>query len=743
MNHFCKYTAIALLAATAWLASALEILDAKFGADQRWADTTEAFKKFKVNDDFYFGWIDGNKMAGKDPAPRVAKKMLVRYRDNDGTEKQISLEERTLNGLIANMPVSEKFTLGAAYFGDNGKFINITAKMRDLIASHKEITLDFPTLGIDPANDPVPGKRKLVVLFYSIDNQSFCKWFWEKTKFNGATIDGTPTVIPLAKEIRSPFKGKELDKAVWQWSVPVKSVVSKENDQNPTAFLYIPPQTKKLRGVVVGQFNMLERPLMENAKFREALAKLGYGCIWIAPSLFGSHFDFNDHSKGKAMQEVFDALAEVSGYRELSTIPFVGLGHSAMASFPYELALWKPERALAGISYDGSTPGIGWPHEFKNDDPLLNDKTLPKLVGIPFLIRDGQYSGGRTNRRPVIIRQHYPELALTLVSDPGSGHFDINDRIAEFIGFYLQKADKARNSDDGKLKPVKVADGWYMDFWRYNEAPKAKSAPVTAFQAFKGRYGAEANWVFDEEHARRQTEHQELNQGKKVQLLAYIQDGKILPDRKTHAQIHPAFKPEKDGVSIKLKAGFLDRVTDGRAVGWSGLKAGSPIGHGSDVENIRIQPICGPVERIDNETVAVRFDRFGFSKSRRSGEIYMMAVHPDDDTYRRSVLQSVMMIPVRNAKGLMQRIDFPAIADQKIGTKSIKLNAVSNLGMPVEYFVVHGPAYLKDNELIFTEVPAGAKLPIEVVVTAYQYGTRNKPEVQSAAPITRKFNLVK
>ena len=50
------------------------------------------------------------------------------------------------------------------------------------------------------------------------------------------------------------------------------------------------------------------------------------------------------------------------------------------------------------------------------------------------------------------------------------------------------------------------------------------------------------------------------------------------------------------------------------------------IAHGSDAERILIFPICGPVVRIDNETMAVRFNRFGFTSSRRTGEIYMIAV---------------------------------------------------------------------------------------------------------------------
>ncbi len=327
------------------------------------------------------------------------------------------------------------------------------------------------------------------------------------------------------------------------------------------AYLYIPPKTANVRGIVVGQFNMLELPILEHPKFRETLQKLDFAAVWIAPSLFGADFNFKDAGKAAAVGKMFEDLAELSGCRELATAPLVGIGHSAMANFPWELAARKPERALAGISYDGT---------FASQAGTLNENDLKRLEGV-----------------------------------------------------------------------------------------------------------------------------------------------------------------------------FLDRVPQGRAERWSGKKAGEAIAHGSDAERIQIFPICGPVVRIDNETMAVRFNRFGFTSSRRTGEIYMIAVYPGDDTYRRIVQQSVMMIPHRNTKGVAQRIEFPEIPDQRVGTNSVTLQARANTGMPVAYYVEYGPAYLKDNELIFTEIPAGAKFPVEVSVVAYQYGNAGKPQLQSANPVTRRFRIVK
>ena len=71
-------TALFLLlpALSMMIASALEIRSAKFGVGDKWADVTEPFKQLTANDDLYIGWIDGNRMAGRDPAPGVARKLV-------------------------------------------------------------------------------------------------------------------------------------------------------------------------------------------------------------------------------------------------------------------------------------------------------------------------------------------------------------------------------------------------------------------------------------------------------------------------------------------------------------------------------------------------------------------------------------------------------------------------------------------------------------------------------------------
>lgn len=733
-----SFTAGVLLLLAGPLA-ALEIIKAEVGCENSWLDATETFKKAKVSDDFYCGWFNAATMAGKDPARGKLKQIVVTYRDNDGTVQKRILEEKTFAAVAANTPgPTEKFTLGRAFWGDRKNYVEVTGTLAGIIRSGKSVSLTNGTLGVA---DPLPGKTKYLIVLYSIGGGQYVDSFKERSKFKGSMIDGSFDPIPLAKEIRSPFRGMELDKAVWQWSIDIPGAISHETGELSKAFLYIPPETKQLRGVVIGQFNMLERPIMEHPKFREYMRKLHYGCIWIAPTYFSGkpwngNLDPRNPKHTKPLDAMFQKLADVSGYKELATIPFVGIGHSAMADFPYQLAAWKPERTIAGISYDGSSPGLSHDRRF-GVNPTVTLDDLKRMEGIPFLQRTGGF-GKTGNDRPLIVRSRMPGIVLTEISDPGSTHFDINDNIIEYMGRYLLKADKARGVGTLPLKKVSVSDGWYIDFWQGDNPPRVSAAPVGKFKpAASGRWGAECNWVFDAEHAKFHEAHEALYRGKIRQELAYIQNGKILPRRGDHFQVHPKFIPEKDGLRFKLKGGFADVLSEKNG------KVGSGLVHGNDPENVRIYPSSGPALRIDDETVAVRFDRFGFNKSRRSHTFSFNAIHPGDSKFRRSVLQSEMGVPSSNVWGIRQFITFPELKDVKEGTERVSLKAVCNTGMPVEYFVDHGPAWIKDGELILTKIPAGAKYPVEVKVTAWQYGSSGNPKLRTAKPVVRTFHIIK
>ncbi len=119
------------------------------------------------------------------------------------------------------------------------------------------------------------------------------------------------------------------------------------------------------------------------------------------------------------------------------------------------------------------------------------------------------------------------------------------------------------------------------------------------------------------------------------------------------------------------------------------------------------------------------------------------ATHPGEGEYKPAVQQANMMIPARNTKGTDQKISFPEIPDQPLGTKSIKLKATSDSSAKVYYYVLAGPAEVEGDALKFMPVPPRGRFPIKVSVVAWQYGRSNEPKLKTAEPVERSFYLTK
>ncbi|WP_324680684.1 hypothetical protein [Hymenobacter sp. GOD-10R] len=78
---------------------------------------------------------------------------------------------------------------------------------------------------------------------------------------------------------------------------------------------------------------------------------------------------------------------------------------------------------------------------------------------------------------------------------------------------------------------------------------------------------------------------------------------------------------------------------------------------------------------------------------------------------------------------------------QPILANNKQLMAVA--GVPVQYCVQDWPAEIKGNTIIPAQVPLRAKLPLKVIVVAWQYGRSVEPELQPAEPVTQTFYLAK
>ena len=532
--------------------------------------------------------------------------------------------------------------------------------------------------------------------------------------------------------------------AEWQWSVTVNPVTSKETNKPPRAFLWIPPTCKQVRGVVVGQHNMEEEGILEHAAFRQAMGEIGFAEVWVSPCLDRT-FDFT-HGAGENFEAMMKALAAESGYRELANAPVVPIGHSACASFPWNFAAWNPGRTLAAISVSGQWPLFS-DREKDTEQPALGNRTFD---GVPGLVTMGEYEWAENRFADgAKLRSRHPQWPLTALGEPGAGHFDFSDRKVAYIAAYIRTAAKYRlpavSPLDGPVEMTPIdptKQGWLFERVHMAKGPSTPAAPVGQY---KGK-PEDAFWIFDGELAKETEALGAGEKGKKVQLLGYRQKDGITPQTNgLHAQVRLKFEPIDDGLTFKLRGDFLDTVPEGRPEKWVGQPKDSVVAHGADPEHIRISRICGPVQQLAPDTFAIRFYRMGMDNPRRSNDIWLLAEHPGDATYRRIIQQSQMGIPLTNKQGADQTITFPAIPDQKTGVKTIPLQATSSLpGSKVHYYVLAGPAEVVDDDhLVITPVPPRSRSPITVTVVAWQWGRSINPQVKTAIPVERNFTISK
>jgi len=521
----------------------------------------------------------------------------------------------------------------------------------------------------------------------------------------------------------------------WQWSVPVngkKGLVR--------AYLWIPPDCKKVRGVVLTQHNMEEISILLDPQFRKSMGEIGFAEVWVSPS-FNHLFNFKEGA-GELFNAFMDSLANVSGYAELNNAPIVGMGHSAAASWPYYFAAWNPARTLACVSVSGQWPYVR--NQFAPDiwSPEQNVDYIPCLETM------GEYEAAATwSAIGLKEKQEHPLTPLSMLAVPAEGHFATSARKTAFIAFYIKKAALYRLPPEQKgnqspvLKPLDPSKtGWLADKWHADALPSASAAPVSMY---KGNT-AEAFWYFDKETVQQVEAYGALYKGLKPQLIGIRQEGTMAPQKNTHLQIDLNFLPEKDGVSFHLEGAFYDTVGSGspRLSMWSGLPVGSTIGHAKDGGPITIDWVAGPFKKIDDNTFALQLGP-GLEALPKNYVFTFIARHNGDVQYKPIVQQAQMTIPATLTEGKEQHISFPPINNQQAGTKTILLNAVSDAGVPVYYYIQEGPAEIQGNKLVFTKIPPRAKYPVKITVVAWQYGKSVEPKLQTAVQVMQNFYIVK
>jgi hypothetical protein len=251
---------------------------------------------------------------------------------------------------------------------------------------------------------------------------------------------------------------------------------------------------------------------------------------------------------------------------------------------------------------------------------------------------------------------------------------------------------------------------------------------VTPSAVYKGD-PARAWWFFDKETALAAAAFEGDRKPREKQMLTFIQDDTLLPvARQGFAALR--FEPDTDGLSFRLRGAFLSEMP-AELIG-----AGGRLGHAPGPVQMRV--ITGAAMQTGPATFRVQFDRQG-----PGGDVWIQEEHPGNAQYRHAVQPGKLSIPARLTEGKPQQINFPAIGDQRADAKGVLLKAIADSGLPIDYYVVAGPAIVEGSMLRFTPIPVKSRYPVIVTVVAYQWGRTIAPLYQSAEPVTQTFFIKK
>ena len=404
---------------------------------------------------------------------------------------------------------------------------------------------------------------------------------------------------------------------MFQWSVELRRYISNETGKAPVAYLWVPEGCKQVKAVMLSQQNMTEEAIYKNPRFQAKMKKLGVAMVWVAPA-FNNNWDPNSGAQN-IFEELMANLADNSGHLEIAKAPMIPLGHSAQATFPWNLMV------------------------------------------------EGEYEWWEARVNPALaFRIMYPESCISFLCDTGRGHFDCGDRTADYIAKFIQKSLEQRLNADGSLRKLNpkggyLAERFHSDMIGTDGADKGKapenantSRPQPAPYALYKGDKHDAFWYFDKEMAELTEARYKETAGKKVQYVGFEYQGKLISfNEKAQGGMQikiedassensssvNANSKEKKAIRIHLKAVYTD----------ASHNVLSSV-HGKKAPHIEV--ICGPLKKINDTTFEVYPYEAGWDNPRRSFTAWLVAVADADGGYKGAVQPLRIDLPASLCWGL-------------------------------------------------------------------------------------------
>jgi len=556
--------------------------------------------------------------------------------------------------------------------------------------------------------------------------------------------------------------------SIYQYFLPSAEAKARTN---LGAYLWVPPNTPKIRAVMIGYHNGLPINILQSPAVRAVCRKDGIAQILLMPwakdigSIMAGFYDVTDPAKTAVYDHYLQGLAELSGHPELVDAPIVPLAHSAYCEFPFDAAMRKPEQCLAAIPIKAGMPDVYSNFvagKAKAPTPDMGLRNVPILFvssGSQETVSWSAYphefsaAGLGPYRRdhddnPGTTYQPRDEL-FGNCWDMTSGHFDMLPRDYQFVADWLDAVATARlpETPEAPMKNLTLKDGWLIDGQIPATGNLPKDYPMPApYLQYKG-HRDRALWFPNENLAKRAFDFGYAEPRKKMEMFTFL-DGSGQPISLAEGSLATYPDPQKmlhgEGLFTLTTYHFI-KPPDIDTVNRRKSPTAPPAYANVLFPGTTSLPTTDIPLQFDahgGDLVLVGSEQFkddrGVSETRFTLRLVRHRIDPDagftmsfvrvfhestDEVAAAGRTCKIAWTPSNaNPAATPQTLDFPAISDAPATAARIALDARSSAGLPVDYFVLKGPGIIKDGAFIPAEFPAGASAPIEVTIGAYRAG---------------------
>ncbi len=519
----------------------------------------------------------------------------------------------------------------------------------------------------------------------------------------GAAIDmrgaGDEAAAPMPEWMH---RAVEVGTEVFQYATTFEG----SKGRSGTSYLWIPPETEHIRGLIYAGDLMMESNFVVDPTIRAACAEQAIAILFSMPQLPLS-LRSGDLTGGEPFVKVLDELAAKSNHPELSTVPLMPLGHSAASPTVGLILRWNPDRCFGAITYKGA-------HPIPAEGPTDMLRGIPNIHIQDYVeeYKDRRETGSLGRMNVMVMRARDPQLLMGIIEDNGSKHPAWCFRLTPLIAEFIRATAALRIGEDGNLKVVPVEAGALVD--KDLASPRYPTAPAAEYQGDP----KEALWYPSLKMARMMTAYNAFQLAKEAQYIAFVNPDTGEPVSEKDAPPLKFVAPD----AFEVAATFLDKAANP-------VLPQTPVTHGPGpilfAPHGRTLELVGPGRfRLRYHPQAVRWYRIS-------------AYEMGDATHRFEELLVDLSLGAQR-RGEAQAIDFPRIGSVKQNVFPLALNATSSSGLPVRYVVEYGPAVVQDDKaLVLAEMPKRATFPIEIRVTAYQYGSYVEPFIQAADRVSQ------